>query len=128
MSMPKTPATDTNAALQARSYPCSSIIGIMMEPTAATALTMDPEQAPKQAQLRIITKANPPGTQPKKASTALIKRCMEVPSVMRYPLSMKRGTANQISRCNAPATEAIIASKGISAAQAPNPALYPKPA
>src|SRR5512143_1046809 len=123
ISMAKIAATATKAALQARSYPCSSIMGIMMDPTAATALTMEPEQAPKKAQVTTITKANPPGIQPIQAFTASTSRSMEVPWIIRNPVRINRGMANQISLWRAPAAEAIIASNGISAAHEANPAV-----
>ena len=44
--------------------------------------TIEPEQAPNRAQLTTMTKAKPPGTQPIKASTTFMSRCM-VPSAMR---------------------------------------------
>ena len=90
---PMTELAAVIAAAKRRVYPCFSIAGISMEPSAEVSATAEPESPAKRIEDRMFTWASPPRRWPMSAWENSTSRMVMPPRFIISPASMKNGIA-----------------------------------
>lgn len=93
------------------SYPFFSISGIIKEPIAEVVATAEPETAPKNIQAMVVTMESPPVIHPRRLSAKFTIRFAIPPVAIRFPASMKNGTAKSVKE-SVPDKELLINTMG----------------
>lgn len=96
MMVPMVPAVATREAEYARSYPASSISGIIIRPIAATVAEPVPEIAAKIMQATMETMPRPPVRLPSESFATLIRRLEIPPLPMMSPAKVNSGIATRV--------------------------------
>ena len=83
-------------------YPCSSIFGIMIVPTAVMAARMEPQKAAKNPMAITMAMPRPPGQWPTSAVAKSTRRLAAPPRSITIPAKMNKGTATRMCFVIAP--------------------------
>ena len=98
---PRPPEAAVTPVTNVLSYPCSSMAGIMMLPTAANVAWPEPEIAPNNIQVSTVAMGTPPVNLPIQA-LAKLNSFLEIPPCpMISPARIKRGTARTVKESSA---------------------------